>query len=80
MNRHIKLFIKEFIDRLRRDNPRFFKIIQAISLIVASISSAIEILKDLPLNLPSWLQAMGSLNAAIVAMAAIILAQLPDKS
>lgn len=80
MNKQIRGFLKEFFSRLRTENPIFFKIIQKIAIIIGGFTSAIEILKESSLPLPYWLSALGSLNAAIISIVAIIVAQLPNKS
>lgn len=81
MNRHIKSFLQEFVSRFRKENPTFFKYIQALFALIGAITSGIEIIsQSFPTLLPAWIQAIGSLNGAIVSIIAIIVAQLPNKS
>ena len=80
MNRAIRSFLKEFVTRLRTENPRFFKVIQFISFIIGGFTSILSALQSTGINLPPVLDSLASINTAIISVVAIILSQLPNKS
>ena len=72
------LFV-EFIWRLSKDNPRFFKVIQSIALILALVSQIVSYSKSLNLELPLWIMILGDTSVFVASILAAVIAQLPNK-
>jgi hypothetical protein len=72
-------FIAEFVVRLFADTPKFFKIIQWISIVVGGISAGISYWQSLGKVLPEWLATVSNVNVLIGSIVAIVIAQLTKK-
>jgi hypothetical protein len=79
MNNALTLFISEFILRLFSSKPKFFVIIQWISILTGGISAIISYLQTTSLSLPSWIPTVGNANVMVASVVALILAQLTNK-
>ena len=71
-------FFIDLIVRLFSKNPKFFKWIQAASIILLAISGALNALP--PDFTPSWLAWVKDSTVWVASIVAAILAQLPNKS
>jgi len=71
-------FIIELIQRFATNNPKFFKVIQAVSAIIAVIAFVPDLLSYLDISSPEWLSVLNDKATKIGALTAIILAQLPN--
>lgn len=72
--------VAEFIQRLLTEKPEFFKWIQAISGVIATIAFLPDLLSYLEIPVPNWLDILHDKAIKIGALTAIIMAQLPNKS
>lgn len=72
-------FITELVQRFATNNPKFFKIIQAISGTVAIVAFIPDLLSYLDIPSPLWLGILHDKAIKIGALTAIILAQLPNE-
>lgn len=72
-------FILELISRLFSKNPKFFKIIQVISAIIAIITGLPEYLTSLGIVLPDNLITLENKTIAIASIVAMIIAQFPTQ-
>ena len=72
-------FITELVQRFATKNPKFFKIIQAISGTVAIVAFIPDLLSYLDIPSPLWLEILHDKAIKIGALTAIILAQLPNE-
>jgi len=72
-------FVAEFVLRLFSSKPRFFVIIQWISVLVGGISVGISYWESLGKELPSWVHTVGNVNVMVGSIVAIIVAQLTKK-
>ena len=71
-------FLTELIIRLFSDNPKFFKVIQAISLGVGGLSAVIMYVKSNAIaEVPAWLGTLDSVSVVIGSVVATVIAQLP---
>ena len=80
MKTPIPPFIVELIQRVLNDNPSFFKWIQAISGVIATIAFLPDLLAYLEIQSPDWLTLLNNWAVKLSALTAIIMAQLPNKS
>lgn len=71
-------FIIELVQRFATNNPKFFKVIQVISALVAVVAFIPDLLAYLDITSPSWLEVAHDKAVKIGALTAIILAQLPN--
>lgn len=72
-------FITEFFHRLFSSNPKFFKIVQAISIVVAVGTGLPLLFRSVGVNFPSWVGMIESKTTAISAIITAIIAQLPKR-
>jgi uncharacterized membrane protein YvlD (DUF360 family) len=79
MNNVLTLFISELILRLFSQKPKFFVIIQWISILTGAVSALISYLGTTSLALPSWVATVGNINVMIASIIALIVAQLTNK-
>lgn len=71
-------FFAELLVRFFSGNPKFFKIIQVVALVVTALSAA---LNTLPTDsVPSWLTWVKGTVVWVSGIVTVILAQLPNKS
>ena len=75
----IPTFIIELIQRFATSNPKFFKVIQAISAAVAIVAFIPDLLVYLDIASPSWLELLHDKAVKIGALTAVIMAQLPNE-
>lgn len=73
-------FVAEFATRFFSAKPKFFAIIQWISIVVGGISVLITYWESLGNALPDWVQTLGDINVTVAAITAAIMSQLPNKS
>ena len=81
MNEKIAKFVVDFISRFGSAKPKFFAIIQYISIGTASLSSAIIWLQhsSFSSHLPVWVASVGRTDVVVSSIVAIIIAQLPKQ-
>jgi hypothetical protein len=80
MNNAFFQFLAELATRLFSGKPKFFAIVQWISLIVGGISATVTYLKSNGTVIPGWLDTVSGVNVVIGAIVAMIIAQLPKKA
>jgi hypothetical protein len=73
-------FLAELITRLFSGKPKFFAVIQWVSLIVGGLSGVIMYLQTTATKMPAWLSSVGNVVVLISSVVALIIAQLPNKS
>lgn len=71
-------FCLELFQRMLTQNPKFFKVIQVIALLVGSLSAVVVYLSD-KITLPDWTSAFNDVNLVVNAVLAMVMAQLPNK-
>jgi uncharacterized membrane protein YvlD (DUF360 family) len=79
MNNALTLFISELVLRLFSQKPKFFVIIQWVSILTGAVSALISYLGTTTLTLPSWVATVGNINVMIASIVAIIVSQLTNK-
>lgn len=79
MNNAVIQFIAEFAIRLFSEKPKFFVIIQWISIVVGALAALVTYWESLGKALPDWAQTVGDINVVLVAVTTLIMAQLPNK-
>jgi hypothetical protein len=79
MNNALTLFISELVLRLFSQKPKFFVIIQWVSILTGAVSALISYLGTTTLALPSWVATVGNVNVMIASIVAIIVSQLTNK-
>lgn len=72
-------FITEFFHRLFSSNPKFFKIVQIISIVVAVATGLPSLFRSAGVDLPEWAGVIESKITAIAAIVTAIIAQLPKR-
>lgn len=72
-------FLVELVQRFATNNPKFFKVIQAVSAIIAVIAFIPDLLSYLDISSPKWLSVLNDKATKIGALTAIVLAQLPNE-
>ena len=72
-------FLVELLQRFATKNPSFFKWIQTISGAVAIVAFIPDLLAYLEIASPEWLGLLNDKAVKIVALTAIIMAQLPNE-
>jgi hypothetical protein len=75
----LQQFLAELFVRLGKDNPTFFKYIQAIALVIGGISIALSALDKGHCLLPAWLIWLEDKAVWIGSVSAALTAQLPKK-
>jgi protein-S-isoprenylcysteine O-methyltransferase Ste14 len=74
-----KLFFVQMVQRFLRKNPKFFQIIQYISVGVMALSFLIDFLQSSNINLPAWVSWLGDFSIKIGAITALLMGQLPNQ-
>lgn len=69
----------ELIQRLFASNPKFFKWVQYVSGLIATIAYLPDLASYLSLPVPAWLNILNVATVKVGALTAIIMAQLPNK-
>ena len=72
-------FIIELFARLASDNPKFFKVLQVLAVVVMVVTELPDFLQLLSIDVPSWLSAVENKAVTWGALIAAVLAQLPNK-
>jgi xanthine/uracil permease len=72
-------FITELLQRVATKNPKFFKVIQAISFAVGVVAFIPNLLDYLEIPSPLWMELLRDKAIKIGALTAIVLAQLPNE-
>ena len=72
-------FFVEIIQRIAKDNPRFFKIIQYIAMSLAGACTALKFV-DPTTHLPWFLFWIQSNTTLVASLVTVVMAQLPNKS
>lgn len=72
-------FLAEFVIRLFSAKPRFFVIIQWISVVVGGISAGLTYWQSTGHVLPAWAVTLSNVNVIVGSVVAIIVAQLTKK-
>lgn len=71
-------FLLELLKRLTTNNPKFFKIIQVIALVIGAASAALIYLEG-KIELPSWTSHLANVEVIVNSIVAVILSQLPNQ-
>lgn len=69
----------QLLQRVFADNPKFFKVIQWVSITIAAISFLFDFLTETGVQIPNWLVWLNTTAIKVGAITAIIMAQLPNK-
>jgi len=72
-------FLAEFVARLFSGKPKFFAIIQWVSIVVGAVSVLVNYLTSSGVVLPDWTQTVSDMSVTVGSVVAIIMAQLPKK-
>lgn len=72
--------LKEFIDRVLTENPKFFKYIELVSYLVALIAFLPDVLSFLEVPIPSFLETLHDKAIKVGAITAALMARLPNKT
>lgn len=72
-------FIIELFGRLASDNPKFFKVLQVLAVVVVVVTELPDFLQLLSIDVPSWLAALENKAVTWGAVLTAVLAQLPNK-
>jgi len=72
-------FFTEFVTRLAKENPKFFKIIQWVALGVGSLAAALKYING-GVTLPWYLEWLKANSVLVGSVVTIIMAQLPNLS
>lgn len=72
------LFV-QFLQRLFTANPKFFKYVQYVSIVIAAISFLMDAFHQFGAVVPTWLEWLNTTAVKVGAFIAIIMAQLPNK-
>ena len=78
MNNPLFGFLAEFVSRLFHKNPKFFKVVQVISLVVGGAAAVVMYLQSNGVVLPKLFEIVGHVNVVVSSIVATILAQLPN--
>lgn len=70
-------FIGEMVGRFFQGKPKFFQVVQNISLAVGAVSGVLLYLNQNGVQLPSEIAWLGDWVAVVGAITAVIIAQLP---
>ncbi len=73
-------FLAEFVIRLFSAKPKFFVIIQWISILVGGISAGLTYWQSLGKVLPAWAITVSNVNVIVGSVVAIIISQLTMKN
>lgn len=69
-------FLVELMKRLTTNNPKFFKVIQVIALVIGCVSASLIYLEG-KIELPSWTSHVASVEVIINSAIAAVISQLP---
>lgn len=72
--------LKEFIDRVLTENPKFFKYIELLSYFVALVAFVPDILIFLDVPVPAFLETLHDKAIKVGAITAALMARLPNKT
>jgi hypothetical protein len=72
-------FLAELVSRLFSGKPKFFVIIQWVSVVVGAVSVLVNYLTSSGVVLPDWTQTVSDMSVTVGSVVAIIMAQLPKK-
>lgn len=73
-------FLAEFAIRLFSSKPKFFVIIQWISILVGGISAGLTYWQSIGKVLPAWAVTVSNVNVIVGSVVAIIISQLTMKN
>ena len=71
-------FLSELVSRLFSKNPKFFKYVQLISVVLGALSAVVVYLQSVGISLPGLFTAFGNINVIVSSVVATILSQLPN--
>ena len=77
MNNPLTNFLMELMTRLTTNNPKFFKVVQTIALVIGA-SSAVLMYLDGKVELPSWTIHIANIEVIINSVVAAVISQLPN--
>jgi hypothetical protein len=78
MNNPLFGFLAELMSRLFHKNPKFFKVLQVISLVVGAAAALAMYLQSQGVALPKLFELVGNINVFVSSVVALIMAQLPN--
>ena len=79
MNNPLVNFIAEFVLRLFSEKPKFFIVIQWISILTGGVAAVLSYLISTGSVLPSWIAGFSNVNVIVGSVVALILSQLTNK-
>lgn len=75
-NNILLAFLQEFVQRLRKKSPTFFKIISFLSAAVALLAGLPGLFQELQISLPSWAEVFQNRIVAIASTVAFFISKL----
>lgn len=78
MNNALTKFFAELALRFFSKKPKFFVIIQVLSVVTGVVSAVISYLQDTAVQLPVWVASVGNVNVIIASIVALIIAQFTN--
>lgn len=78
MNNALFQFIAEFSVRMFSKKPKFFAIIQWISVTIGSVGALLAYLHSANIPLPEWTAKISEVNIIVGSIVAMIMSQLPN--
>lgn len=78
MNNALKTFIAELVLRFFSKKPKFFTIIQILSIVTGGVSALISYLESTSVALPVWVASVGNINVIVGSIVAIVIAQFTN--
>ena len=79
MNNVLVNFIAEFVLRLFSSKPKFFVIIQWVSIVTGGLATLLSYAQTVTAQLPSWVTHFSNANVIVASAVALILSQLTNK-
>lgn len=73
-------FLAELVTRLFSKNPKFFDVVQVVSLIAGGLSGLVYYLQSVGVDMPGLFKVIGNVHVLVSSVITIILAQLPNDS
>jgi hypothetical protein len=78
MNNALTKFVAELALRFFSKKPKFFVIIQVLSVVTGAVAALISYLESSSVELPVWVASVGNVNVIIASIVALIVAQFTN--
>jgi hypothetical protein len=75
----MKEFFLDLVNRFLTNNPKFFKVIQVISVVIAAVTGLPLFIEQIGVVLPETITVLSNKIIAIASVVAALIAQLPNK-